>query len=108
MWDGNFAAGGKAPAIEAPARKITHDTSTGRYIVPFRAIWTAAADGVVVGSMAKGGRRATLYDAKSGKKLHDFIEPELLSAIPSRCAAHPTLPAIAAATSSGRIHVFRK
>ena len=34
--------------------------------------------------------------------------PELLSAIPSRCAAHPTLPAIAAATSSGRIHVFRK
>ena len=63
MWDCNFAAGGKAPAIEAPARKITHDTSTGRYIVPFRAIWTAASDGVLVGSMAKGGRRATLYDA---------------------------------------------
>ena len=108
VWDGVGAASGKAPEITAPARKITHDTATGRWIIPFRAIWTAAADGVVVGSMARGARRATLYDAKSGKKLHDFIEPELLSAIPSRCAAHPTLPAIAAATSSGRIHVFRK
>jgi hypothetical protein len=32
---------------------------------------------------------------------------EFLTAIPSRFAAHPLLPVVAAATSSGRMHIWR-
>lgn len=33
--------------------------------------------------------------------------PELMTAIPSRIAAHPSLPVLVGATNSGRLHVWR-
>lgn len=32
---------------------------------------------------------------------------DLMTAIPSRCCVHTSLPLLAAATASGRVHVFR-
>ena len=71
--------------------------------MPFRAEWTAAGDGVLVGDMR---RSAQVYDATSGDHAASF-HSELLTAIPSRNAAHPHAPAVACATNSGRIHIFR-
>lgn len=40
-------------------------------------------------------------------KAASTLRSDLMTAIPSRCAVHPALPLLAAATASGRIHVFR-
>ena len=82
---------------------IKHSTQTGRWVVPFRATWTAGGDGVLVGGMK---RTAEVYDATSGRRLATLSSPELMTAIPSRNAAHRNGRAIACATNSGRIHVF--
>lgn len=35
------------------------------------------------------------------------LSSELMTAIPSRCAVHASLPLLATATASGRMHVYR-
>lgn len=35
------------------------------------------------------------------------LSSELMTAIPSRCTVHASLPLLAAATASGRVHVYR-
>jgi len=87
----------------APALQIRHNCNTGRWIVPFRAIWAPAADGVIVGSMQ---RQMHLLDAGTGKLVKAY-ESELMTAIPARNAAHPTLAILAGGTASGRAHIFR-
>jgi len=47
-----------------------------------------------------------LYDAASGRKVAS-LSAEHMTAIPSRNAAHPNGRVIAAATNSGRIHLFQ-
>jgi len=42
IWDG---ADGLAPRLT-----IRHDNNTGRWVLPFRAVWTPAGDGVIVGA----------------------------------------------------------
>ena len=86
-----------------PKPIIKHSTQTGRWVVPFRATWTAAGDALLVGDMK---RSAHVYDATSGRRVARLHAPELMTAIPSRNAAHPNGRAIAAATNSGRIHLF--
>lgn len=63
---------------------------------------TPAADGVIVGSMQ---RQMHLISAASGK-LAKAYDSELMTAIPARNAAHPSLPVLAGGTASGRAHVF--
>lgn len=92
--------GGGAPA---PAVVIRHNTQTGRWVVPFRAEWTSAGDGVLVGGMS---RTADVYDSATGSRFASFSS-EHLTAIPSRNAAHPTLPVLACGTNSGRVHILR-
>ena len=41
IWDGASGL--------APLRTIKHDNNTGRWVLPFRAVWNAAGDGVIVG-----------------------------------------------------------
>lgn len=132
---------------------------SGRWVLPFRACWNAAGDGVIVGNMS---RFVDIYDASSGalagqvrapgvagcaSVLHPLlcrccfgvpphhcclmrgsISPSpcclsspacpapptdlqlsspFMTAIPSRNAVHPHLPVLAAATNSGRIHIYR-
>ena len=103
---GNSKAQGgglRQPWVEEPLR-IKHCTQTGRWVVPFRATWTAASDGVLVGGMK---RTAEVYSARTGKRLTSLSSPELMTAIPSRNAAHPDGRTIAAATNSGRVHLYR-
>ena len=93
---GAFNAGAKPTSIR-------HNCHTGRWVVPFRATWTAAADGVLVGGM---NRTAEVYAAAGGGRVASVCS-EYMTAIPSRNAAHPSVAAIACATNSGRIHIYR-
>lgn len=81
---------------------IRHDNQTGRWVVPFRAVWTGD-EGVLVGSMR---RQLEVYNARTGHVVAQHAS-EHLTAIPSRNASHPTRDVLAAGTASGRVHVFR-
>ena len=74
-----------------------------RWVSPFRAVWAPAGDAFVVGSLS---RCTELYDAGSGVLIAKYAS-DLMTAIPPRHACHPLLPAIAAATGSGRLHIWR-
>jgi hypothetical protein len=56
IWDGRA---GLAQLVS-----MRHDNNTGRWVLPFRACWTAAGDGVVVGNMK---RFVDVFDASSGQ-----------------------------------------
>ena len=87
-----------------PAVVIKHNNQTGRWVLPFRAVWSAAGDGVLCGSMQ---RHVEIFDPASGKSFAKYSSPEHMTAIASRLACHPTLNYVAAGTASGRVHVYR-
>ena len=91
------------PNADAKPVSIKHNCHTGRWVVPFRATWTAASDGVLVGGM---NRTAEVYSAAGGARVAS-MSSEFMTAIPSRNAAHSSVHAIACATNSGRIHIYR-
>ena len=102
IWDCNDA--GK------PARlaRVRHNNHTGRWVMPFRARWTPAGDGFVIGSMS---RTVEVFGAGAGadggcERAFELAD-EKMTAIPARNAMHPRLPVIAAGTNSGRIHIWR-
>lgn len=97
-------SGSGTDAQPCPSITIRHDTKTGRWVVPFRAVWAAGGSGVLVGGMK---RTADVYDAANGTRFSAFSSEDL-TAIPSRNAAHPTLPVLACGTNSGRLHIFRR
>jgi hypothetical protein len=70
----------------------------------YRAVWTPASDGVVVGSMK---REVELFDTAGGKLAAKLSDADRMTAIASRFAVHPTLDIIAAGTASGRLHIYR-
>jgi hypothetical protein len=83
---------------------VKHNNNTGRWVVPFRPAWSPAGDALLVGDMKRG---VALFDAAAGAQL-GLLSAEPLTAIPSRLALHPAgLPVLAAATSSGRVHIWR-
>ena len=86
-----------------PEVSIRHNTQTGRWVLPFRAKWVGD-DGIAVGSMK---REVEIFDAQSGKRSLRLHSPELMTAIPSRVAVHPTANIVAGCTSSGRCHIYR-
>lgn len=47
VWAASFTKKGGA-ALKS-ARSIGHDNETGRWILPFRAIWAPAGDAILVG-----------------------------------------------------------
>lgn len=99
VWDGAATAG------LAQRLSIKHDNNTGRWVLPFRAVWTPAADGVIIGNMK---RFVDIFDADNGSMLAQ-LSSEHMTAIASRNAVHPAgLPVLASATNSGRIHVYRR
>ena len=87
-----------------PTATIKHCTKTGRWVVPFRVTWTASGDAIICGGM---NRKCEIYDAVKGTKQASFVSPDLMTAIPSRNAAHPNGQVIACATNSGRVHLFQ-
>jgi len=87
-----------------PAVVIKHNNQTGRWVLPFRAVWSAAGDGVLCGSMQ---RHVEIFDPASGKSFARYSSPDHMTAIASRLACHRTLNYVAAGTASGRVHVYR-
>jgi len=87
-----------------PSVTIKHNNQTGRWVLPFRAIWSAAGDGVMCGSMQ---RHVEIFNPKSGASLARYDSPDYMTAIASRLACHRTLNYVAAGTASGRVHVYR-
>ena len=92
-----FGADGKA------ITKIKHNNATGKWLLPFRAIWTPAGDGIVVGSMV---RETEVFSAANGARIAHHSS-EFLTAVPTRHACHQSISAVAAGTASGRVHVWR-
>jgi WD40 repeat protein len=85
--------------------KIKHNNQTGRWVLPFRAIWSAAGDGILCGSMQ---RAVEIFNPDvSAPALASFASEPHMTAIASRLACHRAHDFIAAATASGRIHIFR-
>ncbi|PNH10915.1 WD repeat domain-containing protein [Tetrabaena socialis] len=127
IWADPGAGGAAADGRHHCQRlSIHHNNQTGRWITPFRraeaawragggrAVWSAQCDAVVVGSMRRGldlfqadDPGAGAASAGGGGQLLASLSSEHLTAIPSRAAPHPLLPALVAATSSGRCHVWR-
>jgi len=90
--------------ITAPEAEplITHRTSTGRWLLPFRAIWTAGADAILCGGME---RTCEVFSASTGERLAS-LSSSLMTAVPSRIATHVRGRAVACATGSGHVHIF--
>jgi WD40 repeat protein len=96
VWDGKKDL--------TPIVSIKHNNQTGRWILPMRAVWAPNSDAVVVGNM---NHPVELFNAQSGKKEGQLYNQELTTAIAPRVCVHPTLPAVAAGTGSGRAYVYR-
>ena len=88
----------------AAAVKIKHDNNTGRWLLPFRAVWAADGSAVICGSMK---RETEFFSASTGKSLMALKHAELLTAVPSRHAVTGDGAAVAAATASGRVHIWK-
>ncbi|KAK9842270.1 hypothetical protein WJX81_003820 [Elliptochloris bilobata] len=93
IWDG-------AKAL-AQLVSIRHYNNTGRWVSPFRAVWTPASDGVIVGNMK---RTVDVFDAAGVQQA--ALSSEFQTAISPRNVMHPRLPLLAAATASGRVHLY--
>mmetsp|Transcript_23933 Transcript_23933/g.57048 ORF Transcript_23933/g.57048 Transcript_23933/m.57048 type:complete len:547 (-) Transcript_23933:244-1884(-) len=81
---------------------VKHNNNTGRWILPFKPQWSPAGDAIAVGSMQ---RCVDLICPETGAVEREIRE-EHLTAIPARIAFHPWRNVMAAATSSGRVHLF--
>ena len=90
--------------VNNPSALIRHNNQTGRWVLPFRAVWSAAGDGVLCGSMR---RHVEIFNPKSGASVAEYSSPYHMTAIASRLACHRTLNYVAAGTASGRVHVHR-
>ena len=98
MWrPKSGAAAGAVNDDPKACLKIKHNNQTGRWVLPFRAVWTPAGDGVVIGSMR---REVELFDSSSGKLAGKYSDAERMTAIASRYAVHPTKDIVAAGTAS--------
>jgi len=95
VWDGKK---GLDPIVS-----IKHDNQTGRWVLPFRAVWGMASNAVIIGNMR---RYVDVMDAKDGKMLIQ-LHGEYMTAIAARNCCHPSLPLLASGTASGRLHVYR-
>ena len=87
-----------------PTAVVKHNNQTGRWVLPFRAIWSASGDGILCGSMQ---RHVEIFHPSTGKSLAKYQSPEHMTAIASRLACHRSLDYVAAGTASGRVHVYR-
>ena len=84
--------------------KIKHNNQTGRWVLPFRAIWSSRGDGILCGSM---NREVEIFHPRTGASRLKVSSELFMTAIGSRLCAHRSLNYVAAGTASGRAHVFR-
>ncbi len=101
IWDAQTA--GKGDTLSLVESKH-HNNDTGRWIIPFRAVWGPAGDCVLVGNM---GRAVDVLGVGAGAMVGQLSDQEHMTAIPSRNICHPSAALLAASTGSGRVHVYR-
>ena len=99
IWDSRSARGGEMNDVIS----IKHDNNTGRWVFPFRAVWSADSSSVIIGNMK---RYLDVYSVATGRLSCQGSAPELMTAIPSRNCCSDDGTRIAAATASGRVHVY--
>lgn len=93
--------GGSAPKAGVVIR---HNNHTGRWLSNFRTTWDpAASNTLLVGNMKRG---IDVYDATSGASVGYLTDPELLSAVPTLNAVHPSLDVAVSSTASGRLYLW--
>lgn len=80
-----------------------HNNQTGRWLVPFRARWGPVGRSVICGDMSRGV--CTWGSPEQAAPSH-VLRSEWMTAIPSRFAVDNISGVLAAATSSGRIHLW--
>ena len=115
VWGPPTAEGAAAAAPPlgtkfAQRLSVKHDNNTGRWVLPFRPAWWGPG-ALLVGDMKRG---VAVFDAASGARV-GLLQAEAMTAIPSRLAPWGAAPGggergpamLAAATNSGRVHVFR-
>jgi hypothetical protein len=93
-------AGGKGTTESS----TPHNNHTGRWLAPFKAVWDPANDDTfLIGDMKRG---VNLYSAKAAADgdtaPQATLTGDLLTAVPTQVAAHPTLAAVVGGTASGR------
>lgn len=106
MWSptGGKAQGSPAKGLNwQQTLSIRHNNNTGRWIIPFRAIWGPAGDWLACANMHKG---IDLHCTQTGDKLA-VLSNDHMTAIPSRLCVHPEHNVLAAATGSGRVHLWQ-
>jgi WD40 repeat protein len=78
---------------------IKHNTQTGRWITPFRAIWTPESQLFLVGNMK---RSLDVYSGLDGALIHQ-LRAEVLTAQPAVNSVHHSFQWIASGTGSGKV-----
>ena len=89
--------------VVEPSSSVSHNNNTGRWVLPFKPIFIDEGR-FACGNMNRG---INVYCAKKGVAL-DTLASDIMTAIPPRLAHHPSLPFLAAATSSGRAHIWEQ
>lgn len=87
----------------AQAERIKHNNQTGRWISPFKAIWSADGGHVLCGDLKRG-----MFCAPRGGGGSALLTSEFMTAIPPRLACHAALGVVAGATGSGRVHLWTR
>lgn len=87
---------------EEATHVFKHNNQTGRWVSPFRAVWSANGDVVFCGDMRRGLCSWMLGDEVEER----LLQSEHTTAICPRIACHPRRPVVATASSSGRVHLW--
>jgi WD repeat-containing protein 76 len=82
-------------------RHFKHNNQTGRWISPFKAIWSHDGNSVFCGDMKRG---LCCMNPSDGSSL--LLESEHMTAISPRLACHMALPVLASGSGSGRVHFW--
>ncbi|KAM4660214.1 WD repeat-containing protein 76 [Amazona ochrocephala] len=95
-----------APTVTALST-IRHNTTTGRWLTRFRAVWDPKQEHCfVVGSMGQPRQIQVFQD--TGKLLHSFFNLDCLGSICSINVIHPSRNILVGGNSSGRLYVFKE
>jgi len=80
---------------------VQHNNDTGRWIMPFRAVW-ASSHMFIVGSLR---REVEIFDISRKDALVQYSS-EYMTAIPARNCVHKS-GVLVCGTASGRLHAWR-
>jgi WD repeat-containing protein 76 len=90
---------------DPPFVQVAHDNHTGKWLSNFRTVFEPLGGGQLVLVGAMGSRHLQMFSARTGRLLFDKGD-DLLTAVPTINAFHPSLPYVCSTTASGRLHLW--